>query len=584
MPADGVIVGIHAPDVYYINKDVEYTVTLANAVNVLDVELAFEVDGNMLASKSLTGLNGFGTTDVIHWTYLNDDVWKGVITLCYLPGNNLTGFTSTNPADIARIVFTPKAEGEAALVLKSASANGVNGDEVVCLDATIEPDTATTVIELVYSKYDLNRDGKVDSLDLGIMLLYCGFDKDDPRWDTMVKVNDTKGMGVTAGMCDVNRDGLIDMLDLIDLFIHYGVPSDPGPVEPDAEISYGIVEAWAPNFGLNDPRFRIVNMDEDTVTYYIVGKMIKWHETTYGAWAGTKIPPTGDFASVNAFVDYVSGKDIVGALAGYKLNRNNQITEMKTGFAMTGSYSLTIRSRTVARVNDRENSTTCDFSIDKDAAVFYRDSNGDYRTSTVANINLDETRNMSGSDISLLFSDDGRTVVAMLITEDAATPYTVYGVVNSSTVAVENGNRYSNLTGLFAWELMPSISTTTGYGTFDYDLTEVGLFEFKRDTTGKASGVAPVVPFEAGVTLAATSAVNLSNCYLKTEDGMYIVYDQDVALFEVDRSSTGNCRYKKSNGVNSIRNSSTVWAYATDEDYPDMATVIIWEPSSLPPQ
>ncbi|MCL1808144.1 MAG: S8 family serine peptidase [Clostridiales bacterium] len=72
-----------------------------------------------------------------------------------------------------------------------------------------------------YSKYDLNKDNKVGALDLGIMLLYCGFDKDAPDWGDVIKVNDSRGAGVCAGMCDVNGDGLIDMLDLLDLFIHY---------------------------------------------------------------------------------------------------------------------------------------------------------------------------------------------------------------------------------------------------------------------------------------------------------------------------------------------------------------------------
>ncbi|MCL1808931.1 MAG: dockerin type I domain-containing protein [Clostridiales bacterium] len=285
--AGSAIVGVRVPDVSYINKDVEYTISLTNAVNVLDVELAFEVDGSMLVGKGFTGLNGFNAMSEIIWTYLGDDIWKGGITLGYPSGNDSEGFSSTGSVDIASIDFVPKAEGEAALVLTSVRVVGKNGTEVIDLEAVAEPSIATTVIELVYSKYDLNRDGVIDALDLGVMLLYCGFDKDDPRWDTYVKVNDTKGVGVTAMTCDVNRDGVIDMLDLLDLFIHYGVPRDPDPAEPDA-------------------------------------------------------------------------------------------------------------------------------------------------------------------------------------------PYldTIYGVVNSSTVAAANGNSYSNLTGLFVWESMTSISTTTGYGTFDYDLTD----------------------------------------------------------------------------------------------------------------
>jgi Ca2+-binding EF-hand superfamily protein len=92
----------------------------------------------------------------------------------------------------------------------------------VYLDSVISGGEAVTNIDQrVFSKYDLNRDNKVDALDLGIMLLYCGFDIDSADWDTLVKVNDSKGKPVTASMCDVNGDGVIDMLDLLDLFIHY---------------------------------------------------------------------------------------------------------------------------------------------------------------------------------------------------------------------------------------------------------------------------------------------------------------------------------------------------------------------------
>ncbi|MCL1809752.1 MAG: dockerin type I domain-containing protein [Clostridiales bacterium] len=79
----------------------------------------------------------------------------------------------------------------------------------------------TNIDQRTYSKYDLNKDNKVDALDIGVMLLYCGFNKDSDGWGTLVKVNDSKGKGVTASMCDVNGDGMIDMLDLLDLFIHY---------------------------------------------------------------------------------------------------------------------------------------------------------------------------------------------------------------------------------------------------------------------------------------------------------------------------------------------------------------------------
>jgi len=69
--------------------------------------------------------------------------------------------------------------------------------------------------------YDLNRDGSVDFLDLGIMLLYVGYIKDDPQWDTLIKTYDKKDNPITPKTCDVNGDGEVDMCDLIELIANF---------------------------------------------------------------------------------------------------------------------------------------------------------------------------------------------------------------------------------------------------------------------------------------------------------------------------------------------------------------------------
>ena len=91
-----------------------------------------------------------------------------------------------------------------------------NGDVCICRE-----EATTAIQQLKWSKYDLNKDNTTDNLDLGIMLVYCGFNADTAGWSNIAKVNDSKGNGVTASMCDVNDDGIIDMLDLLDMFIHY---------------------------------------------------------------------------------------------------------------------------------------------------------------------------------------------------------------------------------------------------------------------------------------------------------------------------------------------------------------------------
>ena len=73
----------------------------------------------------------------------------------------------------------------------------------------------------VYSIYDLNKDRKVNSLDLAIALLYAEIINTDPKWDSYSKVNDLKGNPICASMCDFNNDGVVNMLDLVALMLNY---------------------------------------------------------------------------------------------------------------------------------------------------------------------------------------------------------------------------------------------------------------------------------------------------------------------------------------------------------------------------
>ncbi|MCL1808212.1 MAG: M28 family peptidase [Clostridiales bacterium] len=219
--ADVVKASICADEESDIDKDVCYTLSIRDAKNLLAVEVEFEIDGNLLAGKDLVTMNGFTSVDGILWSYAGDGNWKGAVTIGY-PAGGSSGFKTWDSVDIAEFVFAPRAVCDASMTLTSFKAVGLVDDVTQYIGARIEVGEATTNIDQrVFSKYDLNRDNKVDALDLGIMLLYCGFDKDSPNWDSLVKVNDSRGKGVTASMCDVNGDGVIDMLDLLDLFIHY---------------------------------------------------------------------------------------------------------------------------------------------------------------------------------------------------------------------------------------------------------------------------------------------------------------------------------------------------------------------------
>jgi hypothetical protein len=73
---------------------------------------------------------------------------------------------------------------------------------------------ASSTVE-VFKFGDLNRDGKVNSLDLACALLYVEFTDKAASWDTYSKVNDAYGIPITAKNCDVSGDGKVNMTDLL---------------------------------------------------------------------------------------------------------------------------------------------------------------------------------------------------------------------------------------------------------------------------------------------------------------------------------------------------------------------------------
>ncbi|MCL1983676.1 MAG: family 16 glycosylhydrolase [Clostridiales bacterium] len=218
---DSVLVYLSAPEESDIDQNTEFTLSIGNTKDLLTFEAEILVDGSMLSGIGVEPLNGFKVMDSVLWSYAGDGLWKGTVTLAYKAGFR-EGFTTHRPLEIAKFLFAPRAKGDTVAALANVTASGLVGDVTQYFGILIQEGTAATNIDQrVFSKYDLNRDGIVDALDLGIMLLYCGFAETTPGWNSLVKVNDSRGKGVTASMCDVNGDDIIDMLDLLDLFIHY---------------------------------------------------------------------------------------------------------------------------------------------------------------------------------------------------------------------------------------------------------------------------------------------------------------------------------------------------------------------------
>jgi len=218
-----VIANIGAKPVSHFQDTIEFELSLKEAVNVLGVEVEFEVEGAMLAGAGFEALNGFTDIAPIDWTDNGDGTWKGSVVFG-APGGY--GFTAEGPVTVAKFLFSSLGLlGDASLKITKLEVSGYDPDaekgkgNVVFFNVDIETGLAVTVL---YNKYDLNKDGFVDLLDLGIMLMYVGLKETDEAWGVS-KVNDSKGRPIFAKDCDVNGDGEVNMADLVELLVNFGL-------------------------------------------------------------------------------------------------------------------------------------------------------------------------------------------------------------------------------------------------------------------------------------------------------------------------------------------------------------------------
>jgi len=201
----------------YCGDPIGYTVSIDNvAAGVGTVSLNFTVDTanqKLDLATAVTPLSGF-TTLSLKWTDLGGGVWKGAVTLMY-PGF----ITSEAPIDIVKIATKAGDKaGVATVEISGLSVTGNVGGNSGYLGSEIivgQAETEVVVKQPIYSKYDLNHDGKINVLDTNIAVFFYLKSSASPGWDTELFDR------ATAKEADVNGSGRVDLADLIEILANY---------------------------------------------------------------------------------------------------------------------------------------------------------------------------------------------------------------------------------------------------------------------------------------------------------------------------------------------------------------------------
>ncbi|MCL2165116.1 MAG: family 78 glycoside hydrolase catalytic domain [Oscillospiraceae bacterium] len=202
---------INSPATVTVNTPASYTVSLEYAMGVGVVTLGFTADSRYLDLPSATALGGFSILEPLTWEYIGSQMWKGAVKL-YNPG-----FVQSNaPLDVLEISgSTLGLIGDTTVTLTDFEVTGdVNGfaDFLPC---EIRKAEAATSIGQKYSKYDLNHDGRIDELDLAIVVYYYLANDLEADW-AVVKFDIA-----SAKDCDVAINGRVDLADMIEVIANY---------------------------------------------------------------------------------------------------------------------------------------------------------------------------------------------------------------------------------------------------------------------------------------------------------------------------------------------------------------------------
>lgn len=194
-----VLASIQAPASIQPGAELPVDFQLEKLKRVATVSFVFERDA-ALTGGTAEGKNGFTALGGIRW---NGN--KGILMLSYLQDGTRGGsLTQAALTDVSRVVFKATAENGTNLGIKLTGVTVTGFDEsgqaVTLLSNIKTPSLSIAVRE--GNSYDVNRDGKIDQLDITTCQRWYQASSGDADW-------------ATAQVCDVDGDNKVDIQDMI---------------------------------------------------------------------------------------------------------------------------------------------------------------------------------------------------------------------------------------------------------------------------------------------------------------------------------------------------------------------------------
>jgi hypothetical protein len=213
--------GARTNEYSYIGEPVEFIFYLENADRVTSVELDFTIDAANIkpAATGLETLNDFtalslpDSSDTVKWTHLDGDLYRGNVTLVYLSKG---GFTSSGVQDILKITREASQLGNVSLTLNKVTVTKAD-NFTSTVESAISPDEVATTITKTYLIWDLNKDDRVNQVDLNVALSFYHASSADADWSV------ANGYGFRPDQADLNDDNVVDLVDLVNIVAHYTV-------------------------------------------------------------------------------------------------------------------------------------------------------------------------------------------------------------------------------------------------------------------------------------------------------------------------------------------------------------------------